>query len=96
MIAAPLQFLVSPAAPEVPLADLGEGPCRDPDRQCLYWVGIPAGIVHQLACDAHATWQSMCWTTAPRPAPAATGAPSPNCRAAKPFLMAWRWTPTRR
>ncbi len=33
MIAAPLEYRASPAAPGVPLADLGEGPCWDPDRQ---------------------------------------------------------------
>jgi sugar lactone lactonase YvrE len=57
MTATPLEFHAGPAVPGVPWASLGEGPCWDPGRQCLYWVDIPAGTVHRLAGGAHASWR---------------------------------------
>jgi len=37
-----------PARLRAPMATLGEGPVWDGDEQALYWVDIPAGLVHRM------------------------------------------------
>jgi sugar lactone lactonase YvrE len=50
-------IILEPQPLPVPLASLGEGPCWDPAAGVLYWVDIPAGIVHRLDDGRHASWQ---------------------------------------
>jgi len=41
-----------------PASELGEGPCWDAEAGALYWVDIPAGLVHRLdGQGSHACWQ---------------------------------------
>jgi sugar lactone lactonase YvrE len=40
-----------PAQLSVPVAELGEGPHWDAASAALYWVDVPAGLVHRLAED---------------------------------------------
>jgi sugar lactone lactonase YvrE len=41
----------------VPIAELGEGPHWDTGSNALYWVDVPAGLVHRLDDDgAHVSW----------------------------------------
>ncbi len=48
-----------PAQLPVPVAELGEGPHWDAISQALYWVDVPAGLVHRLDSDgAHVSWDA--------------------------------------
>ena len=48
-----------PAALPLPVAELGEGPHWDAASEALYWVDVPAGLVHRLAEDGTLdSWQA--------------------------------------
>jgi sugar lactone lactonase YvrE len=50
-------IILEPEKLDVPAAELGEGPCWDPESQSLYWVDIPASRVHRLsASGVHSSW----------------------------------------
>jgi len=50
-------IILDPEKVDVPAAELGEGPCWDPQTQSLYWVDIPAARVHRLsAAGVHSSW----------------------------------------
>src|SRR5260370_42036663 len=43
----------------VPVAELGEGPHWDVASNALYWVDVPAGLVHRLDEDgSHVSWDA--------------------------------------
>ena|ERR1022692_3043014 len=43
----------------VPAAELGEGPCWDVASNSLYWVDVPAGLVHRLdSGGSHLSWNA--------------------------------------
>ncbi len=49
--------ILEPEKVAVPAAELGEGPCWDPDAQSLFWVDVPAARVHRLsAAGVHSSW----------------------------------------
>jgi len=48
-----------PAELPVPVAELGEGPHWDAASESLYWVDVPAGLVHRMDADGtHASWDA--------------------------------------
>lgn len=48
-----------PAQLPVPVAELGEGPHWDAASEALYWVDVPAGLVHRLDADGtHVSWDA--------------------------------------
>jgi sugar lactone lactonase YvrE len=48
-----------PAQLPVPVAKLGEGPHWDAAGEALYWVDVPAGLVHRLDADGtHVSWDA--------------------------------------
>jgi sugar lactone lactonase YvrE len=48
-----------PAELPLPVAELGEGPHWDVASEALYWVDVPAGLVHRLDADgAHVSWDA--------------------------------------
>jgi sugar lactone lactonase YvrE len=48
-----------PAELNLPVAELGEGPHWDVASQALYWVDVPAGLVHRLDPDGtHVSWDA--------------------------------------
>lgn len=48
-----------PAELPLPVAELGEGPHWDVASEALYWVDVPAGLVHRLDTDGtHASWDA--------------------------------------
>lgn len=48
-----------PAQLAVPVAGLGEGPHWDAASEALYWVDVPAGLVHRLDADGtHVSWDA--------------------------------------
>ena len=49
--------ILEPTELLLPYAELGEGPHWDIDSQSLYWVDIPAGLVHRMDdSGAHTSW----------------------------------------
>jgi sugar lactone lactonase YvrE len=49
----------APVQLPVPVAELGEGPHWDAGSGALYWVDVPAGLVHRLAEDGtHTSWDA--------------------------------------
>ena len=51
-------IILEPTELLLPYAGLGEGPHWDIDAQSLYWVDIPAGLVHRMDdSGAHASWK---------------------------------------
>jgi sugar lactone lactonase YvrE len=51
-------IILEPSRVPVPVAELGEGPCWDQATSTLYWVDIPAGLVHRLTADGeHSCWE---------------------------------------
>jgi sugar lactone lactonase YvrE len=56
---APDLIILEPEPVQVPVCELGEGPCWDPVTGSLYWVDIPPGRVHRLTGDGtHSSWQA--------------------------------------
>jgi sugar lactone lactonase YvrE len=50
-------IILEPTELLLPYAELGEGPHWDIDSQSLFWVDIPAGLVHRMdASGAHTSW----------------------------------------
>ncbi len=50
-------IILDPEKVDVPVAELGEGPCWDEESQALYWVDIPAARVHRLSeAGVHSSW----------------------------------------
>jgi len=50
-------IILEPTELLLPYAELGEGPLWDIDTQSLYWVDIPAGLVHRMDdSGAHTSW----------------------------------------
>ena len=48
-----------PAELPVPVAELGEGPHWDAASESLYWVDVPAGLVHRMDADGtHVSWDA--------------------------------------
>jgi sugar lactone lactonase YvrE len=49
--------MTQPTQVQAPVSELGEGPVWDGGDQALYWVDIPARLVHRMAADGSlATW----------------------------------------
>jgi sugar lactone lactonase YvrE len=54
---APDLIILEPTELPLPYAELGEGPHWDTSTQSLYWVDIPARLVHRMdASGAHKSW----------------------------------------
>ncbi len=50
--------ILEPDELPLPYSELGEGPHWDIPTQMLYWVDIPAGLVHRLDADGgHRSWE---------------------------------------
>lgn len=56
-VVTPDLIILEPTELLLPYAELGEGPYWDIDAQSLYWVDVPARLVHRMDdSGAHASW----------------------------------------